>query len=141
LSSSCRTLRNTITSALLILLLTLIATESRAAEKPRLLVLTDIGGDPDDQQSLIRLLLYANEFEIDGLIATASGTPGELKEAITRPDLIREIVEAYGKVHGNADRTGERHWENAACDPRAPRRWHTFAHALPPGGDQSVRVG
>src|SRR5947209_7739183 len=25
--------------------------------KPRLLVLTDIGGDPDDQQSLIRLML------------------------------------------------------------------------------------
>jgi hypothetical protein len=72
-----------------------------AAEKPRLLVLTDIGGDPDDQQSLIRLLLYANEFDIEGLIATASGTPGELKEAITRPDLIRQIVDAYGKVHSN----------------------------------------
>jgi hypothetical protein len=72
-----------------------------AAEKPRLLVLTDIGGDPDDQQSMIRLLLYANEFDIEGLIATASGTPGELKEAITRPDLIRQIVEAYGKVHNN----------------------------------------
>jgi hypothetical protein len=72
-----------------------------AAEKPRLLFLTDIGGDPDDQQSLIRLLLYADEFDIEGLIATAAGTPGELKAAITRPDLIRQIVEAYGKVHHN----------------------------------------
>lgn len=69
--------------------------------KPRLLVLTDIGGDPDDQQSLIRLLLYASEFEIEGLIASASGTPGELKQAVVRPDLIRETVNAYGSVLPN----------------------------------------
>ena len=31
--------------------------------RPRLLVLTDIGGDPDDQQSLVRLLVHSNEFE------------------------------------------------------------------------------
>lgn len=74
------------------------------AERPRLIVLTDIGGDPDDQQSMIRLMVYANEFEIEGLIATASGTPGELSVATTRPDLIREIVAAYGKVRPNLDR-------------------------------------
>lgn len=72
-----------------------------AAERPRLAVLTDIGGDPDDQQSLVRLMVYANEFEIELLLASAAGTPGELKEAVTRPDLIREIVEAYGIVRPN----------------------------------------
>src|SRR5947208_562234 len=71
------------------------------AAKPRLLVLTDIGGDPDDQQSLIRLMTYANEFEIEGLIASATGTPGELKKEITRTELICEIVAAYGKVRPN----------------------------------------
>ena len=84
--------------------MTLFVTPSHAAEltnKPRLLVLTDIGGDPDDQQSMIRLMLYANEFDIEGLVASASGTPGELKESVTKPHLIREIVEAYGKVRGN----------------------------------------
>ena len=65
---------------------------------PRLLVTTDIGGDPDDQQSLVRLMMYVNEFQIEGLVASAAGTPGELKEQITRPDLIRDIVGAYGKV-------------------------------------------
>jgi hypothetical protein len=74
---------------------------SVAAERPRLLVLTDIGGDPDDQQAMIRLMVYANEFEIEGLIATASGTPGELKRAVTQPKLIREIVDAYGQVRPN----------------------------------------
>jgi hypothetical protein len=65
------------------------------------MVLTDIGGDPDDQQSLIRLMLYANEFDIEGIIATASGTPSELKEAVVKPELIQEIIQAYGQVQPN----------------------------------------
>ncbi len=69
-----------------------------ANERPRLVVLTDIGGDPDDQQSMIRLLAYANEFELEALIASASGTPGELKQEVTRPDLILELIAAYGVV-------------------------------------------
>ena len=39
-----------------------------AADKPRLIVTTDIGGDPDDQQSMIRLMLYSNEFDIEVLM-------------------------------------------------------------------------
>ncbi len=81
------------------ILICLFACSLEAADsRPRLLVLTDIGGDPDDQQSLIRLLLYANEFEIEGLIASASGTPGELKDKVTKPELIQQTVEAYGQV-------------------------------------------
>ena len=75
-----------------------------AAERPRLLVLTDIGGDPDDTQSMIRLMVYSNGFAIEGLVASASGTPGELKRAVTQPDLIREIVAAYGSVRANLAR-------------------------------------
>ncbi len=70
-------------------------------EKPRLLVLTDIGGDPDDRQAMIRLMHYSNEFEIEGLVASAAGTPGELKEKTTKPQLIRAIVGAYGRVRAN----------------------------------------
>src|SRR5688572_2151884 len=78
------------------------AEDARMANaKPRWIVLTDIGGDPDDQQSMIRLMLYSNEFEIEGLIASASGIPGEIKEPVTRPELIREIVKAYGQVRDN----------------------------------------
>jgi hypothetical protein len=74
------------------------------AERPRLAVLTDIGGDPDDTQSLIRLLIYANEFEIEALIASASGTRGELKESVTRPDLIHNVIDAYEQVRPNLQR-------------------------------------
>jgi len=40
--------------------LALLLSVCRASDRPRLLVLTDIGGDPDDTQSLIRLMVYAN---------------------------------------------------------------------------------
>ncbi|MCX7887270.1 MAG: DUF1593 domain-containing protein [Verrucomicrobiae bacterium] len=75
-----------------------------AEARPRLAVLTDIGGDPDDQQSMIRLMVYANEFAIEALVAGASGSRGQLKKAVTRPDLILEIIAGYEKVLPNLKR-------------------------------------
>ena len=87
--------------SLLGLVCALVVPSLSAAERPRLAVLTDIGGDPDDQQSLVRLMVYVNEFEIESLIASASGTPGELKQAVTRPDLIHEVIRGYEQVLPN----------------------------------------
>lgn len=84
--------------ALLFLLLgTLSSTAQAQVQKPRLLVLTDIGGDPDDQQSLVRLLLYANELDLEGLCATSRLEHGQ----DTKPELIREQLRAYGQVLPN----------------------------------------
>ncbi|KXI26904.1 hypothetical protein AX660_02975 [Paraglaciecola hydrolytica] len=66
-------------------------------EKPRLFVLTDIGGDPDDQMSMVRLLTYANQIDIEGLVATPQGP----KKDQIEPEQITRIVEAYGKVRDN----------------------------------------
>ncbi len=71
------------------------------AQNPRLIITTDIGGDPDDMQSLTRLLLYANEFDVEGLIATASGTPGELDRDTVKFPIILEFIDAYSKVYEN----------------------------------------
>ena len=43
-----------------------------SAGRPRVLVLTDMGNEPDDQMSFARLLLYSNEMELQGLVATTS---------------------------------------------------------------------
>jgi hypothetical protein len=81
-----------------ILILSIIT--ASASSKPRLLVLTDIGQDPDDQQSLIRLLHYANDFDIVGLVATAD--KNYKKEPPTIKDyLIHEAIDRYGKIHAN----------------------------------------
>jgi hypothetical protein len=88
-------------SSILIFLLLFLGIIAGNAQLPRLLITTDIGGDPDDQQSLVRLMVYSNEFEIEGIIASASGTPGELKEAVVRPDLVEEIIRGYQAVYPN----------------------------------------
>ncbi|HVK59408.1 MAG TPA: nucleoside hydrolase-like domain-containing protein, partial [Candidatus Kapabacteria bacterium] len=36
---------------------------TQAAERLRVMVETDAGGDPDDEQSLVRFLLYSNEWD------------------------------------------------------------------------------
>ncbi len=65
--------------------------------KTRLVVLTDIEADPDDSQSLVRLLTYANQFDMEGIIATTSI---HQKKRIA-PETIHQIIDAYGKVQPN----------------------------------------
>lgn len=71
----------------------------RAAEpvKPRVIVLTDISNEPDDEESLVRFLVYANEFDVEGLIATTS----VWLRSNPRPDLIRRQIGAYAEVVDN----------------------------------------
>jgi hypothetical protein len=68
--------------------------------KPRLIVLTDISSltqgeaEPDDGQSMTRLMLYCNDLDLEGLIATSNMGHGQK----TRPELIHQVIEAYAKV-------------------------------------------
>lgn len=68
--------------------------------KQRIIVLTDITNEPDDQQSLVRFLVYANEFDIEGFVATTSNW---LKNKV-RQDKIEELILAYGKVRSNLEK-------------------------------------
>jgi hypothetical protein len=60
-------------------------------------VLSDIGNEPDDQMSLVRFLVYSNEYDVEGLIATTS----TWQKRTVRPDTMRELVGAYAKVRPN----------------------------------------
>src|SRR5688572_32330992 len=62
-------LRVAATHLVSILMFVLVVCETTAADRLRVMVETDAGGDPDDEQSLVRLLLYANEWDIEGIIA------------------------------------------------------------------------
>jgi hypothetical protein len=63
----------------------------------RLFVLTDMGGDNDDNQSLVRLVLYSNEIDVEGLVATTSTFMMDR----TNPQIIKKVIDAYGKVRPN----------------------------------------
>lgn len=66
-------------------------------QKHRVIVLTDIEADPDDTQSLVRLFLYANQIDIQGLIATTSCW----QQNAIHPESIAKVIGAYAKVHSN----------------------------------------
>ncbi len=92
-------MKNNCFSKLLIILLSVISFQAAAVEKSRYIVLTDISNEPDDEESLVRYLVYANEFDTEGLIATTST---HLRET-TREDLIRRQLAAYAMVKPNLD--------------------------------------
>ena len=75
-----------------------IAAERGEPNRQRLFVLTDIGGDPDDKMSMVRLMTYANHFDIEGLVATPVGNQNAVN-----PQFIRQIVDAYGEVRDNLE--------------------------------------
>jgi hypothetical protein len=41
-------------------------------DRSRIFVLTDISNEPDDQESLVRLLAHADLYNVEGLVATTS---------------------------------------------------------------------
>ncbi len=73
------------------------AVNSNALYKPRIIVTTDLGADPDDIQSLIRLLVSANDFDIEGLIVSTSCW----RKNQSNTAMLDKIVDAYGQVLPN----------------------------------------
>ncbi len=77
--------------------------------RPRVIVLTDISSmqsgvlEPDDTESMVRFLLYSNEFDVEGLIATSYGPHG------TKPEYIRQLICAYGKIRENLAKHDDRY--------------------------------
>jgi hypothetical protein len=77
-----------------------------AAEGPprlRVMIETDAGGDPDDEQSLVRFLLYCSEWDVEGIIATrARARDGEnLNPHRTGLGIVRAALDAYAQCHPN----------------------------------------
>ncbi|MEP0430384.1 DUF1593 domain-containing protein [Rhodopirellula bahusiensis] len=65
--------------------------------KPRMIVTTDLGADPDDEQSLVRMLVCANEFDIEGLVVST----GCWKKKQSNTNMLDKIVDAYGECYDN----------------------------------------
>lgn len=65
-----------------------------AGQRPRVIISTDIGGsDPDDFQSMVHLFVYADLFDIEGLV---SSPPRQ-----GRAKHIHEVIDAYEKDYPN----------------------------------------
>lgn len=75
--------------------------------RPRLFILTDISNEPDDAESLVRYLLYANQFCTEGLVAVTSTW---MKTKVC-PQDVHKIIDGYGAVVDNL---------NKHCHPSSP---------------------
>ncbi|HKS35998.1 MAG TPA: nucleoside hydrolase-like domain-containing protein [Verrucomicrobiae bacterium] len=93
-----------------------------AAERLRLIIETDAGGDPDDEQSLVRFLLYANEWDLEGIIANRPhARDGENKNSErTGLGIVRRQLKAYGECYPNL----------VQHDPRYPTLDHLWQRTV-----------
>lgn len=92
--------------AALLALSSLASTSAMAEQRQRLLVSTDIGGtDPDDFQSMVHLLVYADMFDIEGLVSSPFGL-GRKKDILTvieRYELDYPKLKTYSDNYPTAD--------------------------------------
>jgi len=73
-----------------------------AGHRYRVIVSSDIGGsDPDDFQSMVHLLTYADVFDLEGLISSAWG-PG-------RKEHFLEVIDCYEKDYVNLKTYSDRY--------------------------------
>jgi hypothetical protein len=78
-------------------------------EKQRVLIETDLGGDADDQASLVRFLLYACEWDVEGIIADRNAETFNVDpvrnhlglKARDGFELLGHYLKAYGDVRKN----------------------------------------
>ncbi|HEX7859524.1 MAG TPA: DUF1593 domain-containing protein [Verrucomicrobiae bacterium] len=117
---------------LAILILAPYANPASAADRLRVMVETDAGGDPDDEQSLVRFLLYSNEWEIEAIIANRPrARDGENKNAErTGPAIVRRLINVYGECHPNL----------IQHDPRFPKPEQLLARVLVGYGENPPAV-
>ena len=70
---------------------------AQPSNRLRVVVLTDIEADPDDTQSLVRFLLYSNQWDVEGIIATTSIH----QKTRVEPESIDKVLKAYQQVQPN----------------------------------------
>ena len=74
-----------------------ILTKDQLEQKHRLIILTDMENEPDDSQTMVKLLMYSNEIDIEGLVAVTS----RWLQNDVFPESIYDRVKAYGIVRDN----------------------------------------
>jgi hypothetical protein len=88
-----------ITRLSLLICLVFISQQVTAAEpvRHRLIVLADMGNEPDEEQQMAHLLVSSNEFDVEGLIAVT----GKYLRLETHPELFLTLIDGYEKVVEN----------------------------------------
>ena len=74
-------------------------------DRPRLIVLADMGNEPDEMQQMLHLLICSNEVQLEGLLAVTGKFlhPEHRLEYKRRlyPDWFHQLIDAYAQVYLN----------------------------------------
>ena len=84
--------------------------------------------DPDDMQSMVRFLLYANEFDIEGLIASAGTFAMEahkknILDVIDRYEMVYENLKKHDPNYPTADELRSVTYEGLGNNHGLPIKW------------------
>jgi hypothetical protein len=71
--------------------------EAAAGRPHRMVVLTDIENEPDDTETMVRLMLYSNVIDLQGLVATTSVH----QKTRVAPESIQRVIRGYAQVRDN----------------------------------------
>jgi hypothetical protein len=75
------------------------------SEKARVIILADMGNEPDEVQQMLHMLMCSNTFDLEGLIAVSSPFRGlnhpKPEYRSLKPELFHELIDAYEKVFPN----------------------------------------
>lgn len=93
--------------------------------KPRVFIISDISNEPDDAESLVRYLLYANQFDTEGLVACTS----TWMRTKVCPQDMHKIIDGYAGAVENLNK----HAHPDAQYPSA-EKLHSLVRSGPPVG-------
>jgi CubicO group peptidase (beta-lactamase class C family) len=87
--------------------------------KRRVIIETDAGGDPDDEQSLVRFLLYADAWDVTGIIANRPQARDRenLNPARTGLAIIHRLLDAYASCWTNLVANQPSYPDPTSCGP------------------------
>ena len=76
-----------------------------ADTRSRLIILADMGNEPDEEQQMIHMLVCCNEFDLEGLIAVTGKFLNERSsneyKRVVHPELFHKLIDGYEKVYPN----------------------------------------
>jgi len=82
-----------------------LADPENVSVKPRLIILADMGNEPDEEQQMAHMLVNCNEFDLEGLVAVTGKYLNEYSKneyrRVVHPELFHKLIDGYAQVESN----------------------------------------
>jgi hypothetical protein len=78
-----------------------------AGEKTRLIIMADMGNEPDEEQQMMHMLMYSNMFDLEGLIVCSGKYLHDGRDGFksdVHPELFHKLIDGYEAVVSNLEK-------------------------------------